>query len=239
MGNLIKWLDEKLYPDSGSNWDDELFRLRILAHLRPEQIVLDIGAGAGIVAQMNFKGRARKICGVDLDPRVVANPMLDEGKVSDADTIPYADETFDLVFSDNVLEHLPDPASVFEEVGRVMRPGGLFLFKTPNKWHYVPTIARLTPHALHATMNAWRGRKAADVFPTLYRANTRREVVRLAAETGLEVVTIDRIERRPEYLRLSVPTYLAGAAYERVVNSTRLLEPLRVLLVGVLRKPSK
>ena len=55
---------------------------------------------------MNFRGLAARVCGVDLDPRVVDNPMLDEGKIADAGGIPYPDAAFDLVFADNVLEHL-------------------------------------------------------------------------------------------------------------------------------------
>lgn len=237
MSAVKKYLDEKFYPDCTNNWDDALFRERILASIRPEHVVLDVGAGAGIVEHMNFKGRVAKICGVDLDERVVDNPMLDEGRVCDAASIPYPDEMFDVVFADNVLEHLAEPEIVFKEIARVLKPGGVFLFKTPNKWHYVPTIARLTPHGFHERVNRWRGRVAADVFPTLYRANSAGGVRRIAGETGFEVVSIERIEKRPEYMRISAPTYLAGAAYERLVNSTRLLETFRVLLVGKVRKP--
>ena len=97
IGNLTQWMDQKLYPDSGKNWDDEIFRERVLACIQPQHVVLDLGAGAGIVKQMNFKGFAVKICGVDLDPRVVDNPMLDEGRVSDAGAIPYDDAMFDVI----------------------------------------------------------------------------------------------------------------------------------------------
>jgi SAM-dependent methyltransferase len=236
--SLKTFLDEKWYPDCANNWDDALFRERILESIRLEHIVLDVGAGAGIVPWMNFKGRVARICGVDLDPRVVDNPMLDEGRVSDAATIPYDDATFDVFFADNVLEHLAEPKIVFREVARVLKPGGVFLFKTPNKWHYVPTIARLTPHGFHERVNSWRGREAADVFPTLYRANSRGAVRQLASDAGMSVISIERIERRPEYMRVSAPTYLAGALYERLVNLTPLLEPFRVLLVGKLQKRS-
>jgi SAM-dependent methyltransferase len=239
FARLTSWLDETLYPDSGKNWDDEIFRQRILAAIRPDHVVLDVGAGAGIVDQMNFKGLARKICGVDLDPRVVENPMLDEGRVSDAGAVPFDDATFDIVFADNVLEHLAEPLDVFREVSRALKPGGMFLFKTPNRWHYVPIIARLTPHSFHQSINRWRGRDAADVFPTLYRANTKTAIERLAASAGFEVVTIERIEQRPEYMRLSAPTYLLGAVYERIVNASQLFEPFRVLLIGTLRKAQR
>lgn len=237
MSSLVSKIDQALYPAFQRNWDDTLFRERILAHITQAASVLDLGAGAGILPQMNFRGLAREVCGVDLDPRVTQNPMLDEGRLADANSIPYEDERFDLVFSDNVLEHLDQPLLVFKEVARVLKPGGVYLVKTPNKWHYVPTIARLTPHAFHAYIAGLRGRSGDDTFPTRYKANCRADVQKLAEQSGLTVERIELIEGRPEYLRLSWPTYLAGAAYERAVNASDALAGLRVLLVGTLRKP--
>ena len=174
--------------------------------------------------------------GVDLDPRVVDNPFLDQGRVSDAGEIPYPDSSFDVVFSDNVLEHLDKPAEVFLEVARVLKPGGVFMFKTPNKWHYMPTIARLTPHRFHQFVNRIRGRAEVDTFPTRYRANTKSDVTRLAHQTGFSVMSVDRVEGRPEYLRMTALTYFCGMLYERLVNMADFLALFRVLLVGMLQK---
>ncbi len=239
MSGFIQWLDGKLYPGFLNRWDDTLFRQRIRSYLGEggDLDVLDLGAGAGIVEQMDFRGHARRICGIDPDPRVVENPYLDEGQVGLGESIPYPDASFDLVFADNVFEHLPDPARVFAEVARVLRPGGVFLGKTPNKWHYVPLIARLTPHGFHRWVVRWRGRRGDDVFPTRYLANSPADIRRLAAGAGLEVVKIDLIEGRPEYLRFAAPTYLLGWLYERLVNRVPGLWRLRVLLIAELRKP--
>ncbi|MEZ5849063.1 MAG: class I SAM-dependent methyltransferase [Hyphomicrobiaceae bacterium] len=237
MASAKHWIDKTFYPRHRDNWDDWLFRERILRHIRPGCTVLDLGAGAGIVEQMDFRGFGARICGVDLDPRVVDNPMLDEGRIADAGRIPYEDALFDVVFCDNVLEHLDEPLTVFREVCRILKPGGVFLFKTPNKWHYMPTIARATPHGFHQFVNRLRGRASVDTFPTRYRANTKGDVTRLAREAGLAVAEIERIEGRPEYLRMAAPLYLAGLAYERTVNAIGMLAPFRVLLVGTLRRP--
>ena len=220
MSGFVARLDRVLYPEFERNWDDQLFRERILAHLRPSSTVLDLGAGAGIVEQMNFKGHAARVCGVDLDQRVTSNPMLDEGRVSDAGGIPYSDASFDVVFSDNVVEHLSDPLAVFREVHRVLKPGGVFLFKTPNKHHYMPLIARLTPHRFHQFVNRLRGRAEVDTFPTLYRANSAGAARLVGEAAGLIVERLERVEGRPEYLRIAWPAYLVGALYERVVNAT-------------------
>ena len=51
MGRMTRWMDERLYRDYRDNWDDWLFRDRILAELTPESVVLDLGAGAGIATR--------------------------------------------------------------------------------------------------------------------------------------------------------------------------------------------
>lgn len=238
MGRLVAWMDRSWYPEHRDNWDDHLFRERILARARPQDRLLDLGAGAGIVPMMNLRGRVAHVAGVDPDPRVAENPYLDEAAVGSAEAIPFPDARFDGVFSDNVLEHLAEPERVFREVARVLVPGGWFLAKTPNRSHYVAALARATPHRFHQRFNALRGRAAGDTFPTLYRANTRRDVERHARAAGLEVERVELVEGRPEYLRISAPTYFAGWLYERAVNATPRLERFRVLLVAALRKPA-
>ncbi|MBW3539419.1 MAG: class I SAM-dependent methyltransferase [Planctomycetes bacterium] len=238
MGRLRELLDARLYPRCGDNWDDELFRAQILPHLTPQSHVLDLGAGAGIVRQMNFRHFAARMCGVDPDERVTENPFLDEGVVGRGEAIPYPDETFDVVFADNVLEHLAEPEDVFAEVARVLKPGGRFLLKTANRWHYVPIIARLTPHWFHEWTGRLRGRREADTFPTRYLANTPGRIGRLAAEAGLTVRMVETWEGRPEYLRFSALTYLCGWFYERLVNLIPGLWRFRVLLTAELQKPA-
>jgi SAM-dependent methyltransferase len=238
MRKLTEWMDRTWYPDFKSHWDDWLFRDRILKHLRPDSVVLDLGAGAGILPQMNFRGIAARVFGIDLDARVADNPMLDEARMADAARIPYEADLFDAVWADNVLEHLAEPLTVFREVARVLKPGGVFLFKTPNRRHYVPLLARLTPQRFHEYVNRLRGRAVVDTFPTLYRANTRADVLRFAGQSGLSVERVELIEGRPEYLRIAWPAYLVGAAYERLVNSRETFASFRILLVGVLRKTS-
>lgn len=237
MKNLVSTIDNKLYPNFTRNWDDELFRNRILANIKKDLKVLDLGAGAGIVPQMNFKGMVQQICGVDPDQRVETNPYLDEGKVGIGEAIPYPQEYFDIVFADNVFEHLSSPEEVLTEINRILKPGGLLLAKTPNKNHYMPLIARLTPHRFHQFINKLRGRAEVDTFPTLYRINTPQDVNYYASLTGFSVSNIELIEGRPEYLRFNILTYLIGIAYEKLVNKFTFLSKFRILLIISLQKP--
>lgn len=236
--SIIQSIDRRFYPEHQKNWDDLLFRQRVMDVIGHETRLLDVGAGAGIVQAMNFRGIVREVCGVDLDPRVKDNPYLDEGRVSDAGEIPYPDASFDVVVADNVMEHLEKPDEVFREIARVMRPGATLLFKTPNRSHYMPLIARFTPHSFHQWVNHMRGRHETDTFPTHYLCNSPAQVQRIAANSSLLLERIELIEGRPEYLRITVPTYLAGLAYERMVNAIPFFAPFRILLIATLSKPA-
>lgn len=236
INKVVQWIDDKFYPGVSDYWDDKLFRKKILAVLDSGSL-LDLGAGAGILSDMNFRGIASKVTGIDLDHRVLQNPYLDESHVVGGEVLPFQDEAFDVVVSDNVLEHLANPEQVFGEVQRVLRPGGFFVAKTPNKSHYMPLIASITPHSFHEWFNRLRGRIEVDTFPTLYRANSPMKIKKLARKAGLEVVSIELIESRPEYLRFSAIPYFCGLIYERIVNSLPIFRLFRIVMIVTLSKP--
>lgn len=236
MKKAINWLDAKFYPNYSHNWDDYLFRVSILESLKSDHAILDLGAGAGIVEAMDFRGKAHYICGIDPDERVKFNPYLHEGRVGVGESVPFADAAFDLIFADNVMEHLVNPKQVFSEVHRTLKSKGLFFFKTPNKRHYMPLIARLTPLWFHKFINKVRGRAVADTFPTVYKVNSAKQIAHYAQEAGFDIKFIYFIEGRPEYLRFSIPTYLLGLLYERLVNSSKIFSGFRILTIACLQK---
>ena len=238
MPKLTAWMDATLYPAHKKNWDDEMFRETLLGRITATASCLDYGAGRGNVTQMNFRGIARFVAGIDPEAQVFENPHLDDAKLLDLTTnvIPYPDNSFDVVFADNVMEHVDEPTVVFNEIRRVLKPGGVFLAKTPNKGHYMPVIARITPTWFHRYYNRLRGREAIDTFPTRYRCNTRSDVARHAAAAALRVREVRFVEGRPEYLRLTALTYLFGYLYERIVNLSALFSGIRCVMVFELEK---
>lgn len=239
MSRMTKWMDQTLYSNYEDHWDDIKFREFLLMEMKSHFCCLDFGAGRGNIKQMNFLGFVEFIAGVDLEKDVLSNPYLDEAKIIKlADhKIPYEDNTFDIVFSDNVLEHVQNPDFVFQEIIRVLKAGGIFMSKTSNKWHYMPLIARITPHWFHNFYNQLRGRKTTDTFPTTYKCNSRSAVAKLAKKSGFISSTLLFLEGRPEYLRLNAVAYIIGFLYERIVNFSEKLSPIRIVMIFKLTKP--
>src|SRR5207302_7081240 len=113
--------------------------------------------------------------GIDLESTLdTDNRRFPFGVRGDLGHLPFPADHFDMVISRSVVEHLEDPKRVFREFYRVLRPGGKVIIITPNKYDYVSLIAALTPYRLHrALVSKIFQVSEDDVFPTLYRANTR------------------------------------------------------------------
>ncbi len=231
MGTVTNWLDKTLYSNYEDNWDDTLLRETILQYLTKESVCLDFGAGRGNVQQMNFRGLAKQIIGADIDSIVRSNPNLDSSVLIESDRIELPSNYFDIIYSDNVLEHLPNPEKSFNEIQRLLKPGGVFIAKTPNRFHYMPLVATLTPTWFHRWYNKLRGRETSDTFPTLYRANSEYAIHNLAKHASMNINNIRTIEGRPEYLRLNALTYLVGCFYEKLVNATNIFRIFRCVII--------
>lgn len=227
----IRELDKQFYGEYEDNWDNDVFRSYILDRVDKSYTILDLGAGRGILTSMDFSKDVNFVAGADPDPAVKDNPFLDEAKVMNNNEIPYDSGVFDAVISNNVIEHVEKPAVLFREVSRVLKKGGVFMSKTPNKYHYVPLIARATPHKFHEYINNLRGRNEIDTFPTLYRCNTKAKVERIVSGAGMELKNVKFVEGRPEYLRVNMVLYLIGLIYERIVNSSDILAQLRCIII--------
>ena len=87
-----------------------------------------------------------RMVGLGLNPRELdANPLLTQRVIQDLNTnphLPFDDEAFDLVLNVVSVEYLTDPVAVFEEVGRVLKPGGLVLVVFSNRW-FPPKVVRV------------------------------------------------------------------------------------------------
>jgi ubiquinone/menaquinone biosynthesis C-methylase UbiE len=213
------------------------FRNLIAERVRPEYYVLDLGCGAGR-QETDFRRECALVAGCDYSAAVGRNRFISAGVRGDAYRLPFKSQMFDVVIMDFVMEHLQFPDTCAAEISRVLKAGGALFFRTPNAYHYVALVARLTPHSFHRfVVCKLAGSHEADTFETFYRMNTRREVMNVFTRASLELKEIRMVEKEPYYLSFALPTFLLGAAYERLVNRFEGLAGLRSNIFGYFTKP--
>jgi SAM-dependent methyltransferase len=163
-----------------------------------------------------LKGKVARVIGIDPDPSAITNSIIDEFRLIEADEWPVNAKSVDLIVCDNVLEHLKTTEPFFSEARRVLKPNGYLCLRTPNKWSYIATLARLIPNDLHQTVLArvQEGRRDAEVFPTFYQCNTQAKLRRMLTRYKFDSVVYG-YESEPRYLSFSRSCYWLGVLHQR------------------------
>ena len=162
---------------------------------------LDIGTGPGVIPIMLAAGvPGLRLTGVDL-----SRPMLQKAReaaeeagvadrldfrVGDAKSLPFSEQSFDLVLCNSLLHHLPDALALLNEISRLVRPGGAILLRDLRR----PSRLEFPLHAL------WFGRHYSGVMSQLYRdslqaAYTRAELECLLRRSQLAGARVFRTGR--------------------------------------------
>jgi 2-polyprenyl-6-hydroxyphenyl methylase/3-demethylubiquinone-9 3-methyltransferase len=195
--------DLSIYRTYAPNWWDGSQRfLRLLHNLVPARLahfdeivgtwrgrtVLDLGCGGGFMSEALAK-RGATVIGVDPSEAAIAAAQAHadaEGvaidyRVGSGEAIPLPDAHADCVVCVDVLEHVADLEAVLDEVARVLKPGGLFLFDTINRTplaalvivHLGESVLGLLPRGTHdpakfikpAELSARLAQRGFDVGP--------------------------------------------------------------------------
>lgn len=238
----MSWQQEYLdrYYDRSTGWIDGTTEFHNLCSsaIRSGSDILEIGAGPSNETSV-FLSSLGSLQGLDIDPDVQTNDALSAAHVLTGDEYPFPDNTFDACVSNYVNEHISDPRRHLEEVCRVLKPNGVYVFRTPNRFHYTAVVSHLTPHWFHKLVaNRLRNLPATshDPYPTRYRFNSRAAVERFASELGFAVEQLRLIEPEPSYGMSSRMLFFPFLAYERVVNRFNGLAFLRANILAVMRK---
>lgn len=239
----MPWQQEYLekYYSASSGWTDGTTDFHQLCSeaIPHGSEILEIGSGPPNPTS-EFLAAIGTVRGVDIDPDISLNDALTSAHVIEGDVYPFPDNTFYACVSNYVVEHVADPPAHLREILRVLKPGGVYIFRAPNFYHYVSMVSHLTPHWFHNLVaNRLRNLPADshDPYPTQYKMNTRESLTRQARDAGFEIHELRFIEKEPMYGLSSKVLFFAFMGYERVVNRFNALEPFRANILAVLKKP--
>lgn len=123
--------------------------------------ILEVGCGSGVISHTLFDlgNRRQAIEAVDVKDGRIDTEGYRFTLVSDT-ALPFADEQFDLVITNHVIEHVGDELAQINhlrEIKRVTSPGGMVYFAAPNKWRLIEPHFRLP-------LLSWLPRGASDAY---------------------------------------------------------------------------
>jgi ubiquinone/menaquinone biosynthesis C-methylase UbiE len=127
--------------------------------------VLEIGVGMGVDHLEFAKASPRSLTGIDLTPRAIeltqarlgGYGLMSRLECGDAEHLPFADNSFDVVYSWGVLHHSPDTPRAIAEVSRVLRPGGVARIMIYHYWS-------ITGYLLWLRYGLVAGRSLGEVY---------------------------------------------------------------------------
>jgi SAM-dependent methyltransferase len=233
-------LEQKLVP--GLKYIQYVYEEVLESHINGATDWLDIGCGRKLLPAWRLEeekqliSRCHKVIGVDGDlASLKKHCSINNRVLGTIGQLPFPAESFDLVTANMVVEHLDQPAAQFREIARVLKPGGEFIFHTPNKSGYSTLLARMVPEwAKKTIISLLEARAGADVFKTWYKVNDRAEIEHIAVAAGFVVVQMMMLNTSAE-MAVVTPLALIELLWLRLLMNDRL-KYLRTNIIAVLEK---
>lgn len=169
-------------------------RLALVQKYAPlqDRWILDVGCGIGTYVR-KLRSLSEHVVGIDVDEDRVAEggKSLSRLLVGEAESLPFPDQSFDVVLLNEVIEHVRDDAKSIADVTRILRPGGRVVIYAPNRLYLFEThgiylrkrfIFRLIPFV------NWLPDRLRNRFCPHVRAYTSRDIRALFAGQPVRII---------------------------------------------------
>ena len=216
---------------------DARARILRLAEIARRRSVLDLGCGSGVTLQELQQRSSGSVIALDL--QFEALRKLKNAVNGDALHLPFIDQTFDLIFSQNFFLWIPQLESVVQQIYRLLEPGGVFVSIEPDYGGLIEFPAEIESQLLwingllRAGADPFIGRKLPVLFqepkwsvrvellPRVFSANLDRfrflEDLPLTADEQLELVQIRKnVKEIPAHSQLVHLPYFLLLAEKRM-----------------------
>ena len=180
-----------------------------------------LDAGCGIESILRFIEVPALKIGLDIHHSPPPS-CIDFFVRASACSIPFKDESFNLIYSFGLLEHLENPRTAIEEFSRILNKNGLLVLGTSNLLNYGILIAKMTPLSFHHFIRKLALGKGFDNDPTYYRGNTPSKLKKILEEHGINVLIMETAGWAFDYLRFSKILYALGILGDRITDFKHL-----------------
>lgn len=227
----------KRYKTLNPKWleSTEIYREMVEDVVDKNSKILDIGCGHSNLLEKAYT-KAHSAYGIDPENDAVdRNPYIKEIRTEYVENLSFEDNFFDVVVSAWVFEHLPDPQKALSEIHRVLKPGGVAIFLTPNILNYNVWIIRLIPERFHDYLTKkLYGRQENDTFPKKYKINSIKRIRKLFKDSNFkeeEIIT----NGDPSYISFNNFTFKIAILLEKILNMN-IFKKFRVHIIGKFSK---
>lgn len=198
ISRRLGYSDEELIAaPEGSNLGLGCGNPQAIAALRPGEVVLDLGSGAGFDCFLAARkvGEAGRVIGVDMTPEMVTKSRENariagyantEFRLGEIEHLPVADDSVDVIISNCVINLSPDKSAVFREAFRVLKSGGRLAISDVVATAPLPESVRDDMRLLSACISG-----AADL----------ETLDAILADAGFDDVDIRPVEESREFIR--------------------------------------
>lgn len=166
--------------------------------------VLDLGTGTARIPIFVSEQRPEwEIIATDLAPSMLAvgQKNVDTAgfhdqiklQLADSKNLGFGDRTFDVIMSNSLIHHLPDPLPCFQEIRRLLKPGGAIILRDLFRPDSAATIDEIIAGVDDADFDAHQLKLFRD---SLFAAFTVEEIQAIAATAGLETAQVTQSSER-------------------------------------------
>ena len=166
---------------------------KIVEKIPFRSVVLDIGCGTGMMGRFLSENRECVVDGVDIDAEAVAIAKPKYRKVGvfnlEHDTLlgAFSAEAYDCIVMADVIEHLVHPEQLFEDVKKLLKPNGQFLFSIPNITHISA--------GLELVLGKFGYQNSGLLDSTHVRFYSRDSFIKKLESSGIYVDELDTVKR--------------------------------------------
>lgn len=239
------WLIDRVAPMMRSS--QELYFENLESVVQSRIRILDVGCGKEFLLNWLPSDKRRRWSASILDRAEIFGidpcfPSLRQNAshlnaCALADQLPFAASSFDLVTANMVVEHIAEPDSL-KEILRVLKPGGVFLFHTPNLRAPQIALSNLLPYSIKRMIIPMLevGLKEDDLFLAHYRLNTKDAITWVAGRSRYHIEFIQHVFSAPLTQMLG-PLVIFELLLTRAFSGERFAS-WRPALICLLRKPT-